>query len=96
MEDYVGEFTPRVEEIVFIRELMQQKVVEVVQYFGEDLAKCDIASIFRVLQEFQSALRASTDALGRQEKSKARVLRSQSKSPGLDHTPDDKRRCSLP
>jgi hypothetical protein len=69
---HVREFENKVEEVKKCRRLMQRKVTEVVEYFGEDPATCDTVRIFGVLQEFRKALTSSKEAVIRRERSLAR------------------------
>ncbi len=69
---HVREFENKVEEVKKCRRLMQRKVTEVVEYFGEDPATCDTGRIFDVLQEFRKALTSSKEAVIRRERSLAR------------------------
>ena len=72
MQTKLDEFSSKIEDVRKCRRLMARKVTEVVEYFGEDLNKCDTVQIFGVLLEFRKALNSSKDAVLRRERSSAR------------------------
>lgn len=63
-------------EINKMKELMNRKIITVIEYFGEDERTCDTSKIFSVLKEFKTAFESSrVTLLGRMERSKSRQLR---------------------
>lgn len=64
-------------EINKMKELMNRKIITVIEYFGEDEKTCETTKIFSVLKEFKTAFESSrVTLLGRMERSKSRQLRS--------------------
>jgi hypothetical protein len=67
----------RLAELNKMKELMNRKIVTVIEYFGEDDRTCETTKIFSVLKEFKTAFESSRRTLvGRMERSKSRQLRS--------------------
>ena len=59
------------------KDLMNRKIITVVEYFGEDEKTCETTKIFSVLKEFKSAFESSRITLvARMERSKSRQMRS--------------------
>mmetsp|Transcript_24624 Transcript_24624/g.36263 ORF Transcript_24624/g.36263 Transcript_24624/m.36263 type:complete len:2041 (+) Transcript_24624:160-6282(+) len=68
----------RMAELTKMRELMDRKIVIVVEYFGEDIATCETTKVFSVLKDFKRAFEFSRQSqLGRMERAKLRQDRSQ-------------------
>ena len=64
-------------ELSKMRELMNRKIITVIEYFGEDEKTCETTKIFSVLKEFKTAFESSRVALlGRMQRSKSRQLKS--------------------
>lgn len=73
LENSQGKLT----ELSKMRELMNRKIITVVEYFGEDEKTCETTKIFSVLREFKTAFESSrVTFLGRLERSKSRQLKS--------------------
>lgn len=76
----------QVKEMTKTRQLMDRKIVIVVEYFGEDENVCDTTNIFSVLREFKMAFEHSRKALiARMERanrmSSSRSMSDENKSP---------------
>lgn len=67
----------KMSEIMKTKDLMNRKIITVVEYFGEDEKTCETTKIFSVLREFKVAFEASRMSLiGRLERSKSRQVRT--------------------
>jgi ankyrin repeat protein len=73
LQGRIADFSSSTEEVAKVRTLMERKVRELVEYFGEDANECDTTTIFSVLQQFRRALHESKAAVERKNKAAARA-----------------------
>ena len=58
-------FDQRMTDLRRLNQLRMRKIVELVEYFGEDASTCDTVQIFTVLQKFFESILVSKNAYER-------------------------------